>query len=109
MKINILKTIRLLGKKISDSKNIGSLLIFGVTLVIYIKNLSPSVYAGDSGDLISAIITRGVPHPSGYPLYTILGIIFSNIPFDIPIAWKIGLLSSILSSLSAVIAFLIIK
>lgn len=92
---------------ILKSKYSAPIFLFLFTLSIYVFNLSPSVYGGDSGDLLSAIITRGVPHPSGYPLYTILGILFSKLPISATFAWKVGMISAISTSLSVSIFYLI--
>ncbi|MGD8744210.1 MAG: DUF2723 domain-containing protein [Candidatus Woesebacteria bacterium] len=59
--------------------------------------------------MIVAALTKGVPHPSGYPLFTMLGIIFSYIPITATPAWKIGLISSLFSSLSVVLTYLIVE
>ena len=83
-------------------------LILTISLVIYIHNLSPSVYGGDSGDLISAVITNGVPHPSGYPLYTILGILFTKLPINTTYAWKVGLISAFSTSAMVCVYYLLI-
>jgi len=32
-----------------------------------------TIYVGDSGELVTAVATLGIPHPSGYPLYVLLG------------------------------------
>lgn len=39
-------------------------------------------YGGDGGDFLSAILTKGVPHPAGYPLYIVLGTLFQFFPFQ---------------------------
>lgn len=83
--------------------------IFIFTFAIYIRNLSPSVYGGDSGDFLTAVITRGIPHPSGYPLYTILGIIFTSLPGSFSIAWKYGLVSALFSAISVVLMYFIVN
>ncbi len=48
----------------------------GLALALYIWTLSPGLtwanFGADGGDLISAAVTNGVPHPPGYPLYTLL-------------------------------------
>ncbi len=41
--------------------------------LIYGMGACPTIYAGDSGELVAAVHTLGVPHPSGYPLYVLLG------------------------------------
>ena len=82
-------------------------LIFFTTFFVYALNISPSVYGGDAGDFLSAIVAKGVPHPSGYPLYTFLGVIFNSLSINATAAWKIGLLSALFASLGAVVAYLI--
>lgn len=82
--------------------------IFLLTFAVYLNNLSSDVYAGDSGDLITAAVTKGVPHPSGYPLITMLGIAFTSLPFDATPAWKMGLTSTLFSSFSITLLFLIV-
>src|SRR5258708_7037796 len=59
----------------------------------YIKNLTRDIYSGDLGDLVTAAYVFGVPHPSGYPLFTFLGFILSHIPFPLPIVSRVGLIS----------------
>ncbi|MCD6311687.1 MAG: DUF2723 domain-containing protein, partial [Elusimicrobia bacterium] len=39
---------------------------------IFLYNLSPSVYVGDSSELIAASATLGVAHPPGYPVFVII-------------------------------------
>ncbi len=55
-----------------------------LTLGIYIATIpygdSLSAFGGDGGELITASYTLGIPHPPGYPLYVLLGKIFSSIP-----------------------------
>lgn len=82
--------------------------LFSVSFGVYLHNLSPSVYGGDVGDLVSAIAVKGVPHPSGYPLFTILGIFFNSLPINQTPAWKVGLISVFSSSFSIVFFYLII-
>lgn len=85
---------------------IPTLLFLGV-LAVYTHNLSPSIYGYDSGDYASAIIAKGVPHPSGYPLYTMLGILFNLLPFQTP-AWRIGLVSVFSSAFAVFLSYFII-
>ncbi len=84
--------------------------IFIFILSIYVHNLSPSVYSGDSGDFLSASSSYGVPHPSGYPLITLIGILFMQLlPFGVSPAWKFGFASSLVSSISIVLIYLTVK
>src|SRR5574341_1415499 len=51
-----------------------------LSLVIYLKTLSPTVSFIDSGELAVVCQTLGIAHPTGYPLYTLLGRIFTFLP-----------------------------
>ena len=48
--------------------------------IIYIITLAPSVVEIDSGELSTVQATLGIAHPTGYPLFTLVGFIFSKIP-----------------------------
>ncbi len=82
--------------------------LFITTFAIYLHNLSSSVYGGDVGDFITAAVVRGVPHPSGYPLFTLLGILFNSLPINQTPAFKMGLISVVASSFSVVLMYLIV-
>ncbi len=60
------------------------------------SRLSNANYGGDGGDFLAAILTRGIPHPTGYPTYTLLGILFQFFPSGTPV-FK-GALESILTA-----------
>ncbi len=76
---------------------------FSVTL-LYFHNLTRDVYSGDIGDLVTAAYIGGVPHPPGYPLFTLLGFILSHLPIPLPVISRVGLIS-VFSSLAALILF----
>lgn len=80
-------------------------ILFGIPFINYLTRISPGVYGADSGDFIAAALTRGVPHPSGYPLYTMIGIVFLKLPIGATPAWKFGLFSAIISSVSVVLMY----
>ena len=81
---------------------------FIVCFVIYLLTLCPTVYVEGSGELIGAVHTLGIPHPTGYPLFTLIGRLFSAfLPFD-SVAYRVNIASSFLAALSvaALAAFL---
>ena len=47
--------------------------VFLACLTIYALGACRTIYVGDSGELVAAAATLGIPHPSGYPLYVLLG------------------------------------
>lgn len=64
-----------------------------VAFATYLFTLSPTVAGGDSGELIAAAYGLGMVHPPGYPLYTLLGWLFTLLPVS-TVAWRVNLLSA---------------
>jgi hypothetical protein len=69
---------------------------FAFIFLSYVFCLFPTVGGGDSGELVAAAATLGVAHPPGYPLYTLLGHLFSFLPWG-SVAWRINLFSAVSS------------
>ncbi len=76
------------------------LAVFLISGLGYLLTLAPTVTSEDSGELITAAVTLGVPHPPGYPLWTLLAHAFSLLPFDNP-AKAVNLMSAFFGSLTA--------
>ncbi len=49
-----------------------------VSLLIYIPTIAPSIVGGDAGELLAEGCKLGTSHPPGYPLFTILVYIVTN-------------------------------
>jgi hypothetical protein len=68
-----------------------------ISFLVYLVTMPPGLtfehYGTDGGDLVSAARTLGVPHPTGYPVYTLLAWLFSHLPVG-SIAYRANLLSS---------------
>lgn len=47
--------------------------VAGVALCAYAATLAPAITTGDSGELVTAAATLRLAHPTGYPLYLLLG------------------------------------
>lgn len=69
--------------------------LFVATLILYLWTLAPGLVRGDGAELQYIVAIRGVAHPTGYPLYTLFGWLWTKvIPFG-SIAWRINLLSAV--------------
>ena len=73
---------------------------------LYFFTTARDIVVGDTPELITAAATLGIAHPPGYPLFTMLGHIFSLIPFG-PIPFRVNLLSVVCDSLAVGIVYLI--
>lgn len=85
-------------------KNFILLLFLVFTALVYLNNLTRDIYSGDLGDLVTAAYMAGVPHPSGYPLFTFLGFMLSHLPIPLPPVSRVGLIS-VFSSLFGLFIF----
>ena len=77
--------------------------VLGAAFALYVKTLAPTVSFFDSGELIAAAATLGVAHPPGYPLYVLLGWLFSHLPVGV-VAYRLNLMSACFGALAALMA-----
>ena len=94
-----------------DSYNKKLNLLFAVfalfmSFVVYLLTMADTVPYWDSGEFIATSYILGVPHPPGSPLYLIIGRVFSMIPFNPDIAFRINLISPIVSALAVMFLYL---
>lgn len=81
-----------------------ALFCFFIALATFWWTAMPNIGLGDDGEMATAALHMGVPHPSGYPLWTILGGLFVKLlPFGNG-AWKLNLFSGLCAA-SAVAIF----
>jgi len=74
--------------------------------IIYLITMAPSVIQIDAGELSAVQATPGIAHPTGYPLFTIVGYLFFKLPLPFTTIFKANILASIWCSLGI---FLFIK
>lgn len=81
----------------------GWALVVGLSagvFVLYVLGACRTIYVGDSGELVTAAATLGIPHPSGYPLYVLLGRLWiALLPLG-SVAFRMSLFSAALAALS---------
>lgn len=82
-------------------------LISGISFIVFLFFQTTGIYTGDSGDLVTAAALGGVPHPPGYPLYTLLGWILTKLPL-LTISWRIALLSSLPHAITVGLSYAIV-
>ncbi len=63
--------------------------------IIYLFTLAPSVVQIDSGELATVQATLGIAHPTGYPLFTMIGYLFSLIPLPFTKIFQLNILAAI--------------
>lgn len=74
--------------------------VFLLFLAIYARTAAPSVLSGDSAEFQLAATLLGVPHPTTYPLYILLGKLTTLLVPIGEMAWRVTLLSAICAALA---------
>lgn len=62
---------------------------------IYLTTMARGVLDTDAGELAAVQYTLGIAHPTGYPLFTIIGFLFSRIPLPIRPIIQLNILATI--------------
>ena len=83
-----------------------ALVVFLLTFVVYFDTMAPTVSYWDCGEFIAVSHTLGVPHPPGSPFFLLLGRIFSMIPFNDDVAFRVNIISPLVSALAVMLLYL---
>ena len=82
--------------------------VFLFSLVIYMMTMAPTVSFWDCGEFIATSYILGVPHPPGSPFFLLLGRFFAMLPLGHDIAWRVTLISPLVTAFTNMFLFLII-
>lgn len=91
----------------ASSKPWAGISLFLLTFLVYLRTLAPGVYGFDSAELATGVFTQGIVHPPGFPLYLLIGKLFTFLPFG-DVAYRLNLMSAFFASLTAVLLYLTI-
>lgn len=78
-----------------------------ITLIVYCWTLAPTVTLEDCGELATASAYLGVPHPPGYPIWTITTWFFTKLFAFVTFrgqpnpSWSVGLASAVFGAFAA--------
>jgi hypothetical protein len=76
------------------------LLAAGLPMTVYLPDVAPWVGRADTFEFQVVAPRLAIAHPSGYPLYVLLGKLFSLLPVG-TIAWRVNLSSAVCAALAA--------
>src|SRR3990172_13154908 len=93
----------------SSLRYAAGLLVFGGALGLYLATLAPTITwangGADAAELAAAAKGLGVPHPSGYPLFILMGKLFTwLVPWG-DTAHRLNFMSALTASLAALTLF----
>ena len=90
-----------------DARRIHALALGLSLFLIYAWGASRTIYVGDSGELVAAVHTLGIPHPSGYPLYVLLGKLWTVLVPVGSIAFRMSLFSAFCAAAAVACFYLV--
>src|SRR3990170_107076 len=100
---------RVSSKLLAVDGKIYGLLAFLLPFLLYALTTSPTITSyADSAELTTAAYNLDAAHPPGYPLYILLGKLFTLIPLG-PIAFRTNLLSCVAGAATSYVIFKLVK
>jgi hypothetical protein len=81
------------------------LVVFLLPLALYLRTLGPTVGQHDTFEFQVLSYQLGISHPTGYPLYVILGKLFTLLPVG-SVAYRVNLSSALFASLTVLVLYL---
>lgn len=73
---------------------LAALALTSALFALYAAGAARTIFVGDSGELVTAAWTLGIPHPTGYPLYVLLGKAWSTAVSVGSVAFRMSLFSA---------------
>ncbi len=85
-----------------------ALLLFAGVFGLYLRTLAPGLLFGDSGEFQVAAWTLGLAHPTGYPLYLLLGSLWQHLLalFGVSPAFALNCVSAFFGALTVSLLYL---
>lgn len=89
-----------------DAVALAAAFVAVVAFAIYLRTMMPSTGFWDTGEAQTVPPTLSIFHPTGFPVYAMLGWLWSQLPIG-EVAWRMNLLSGVCVALAAGLVVLI--
>lgn len=73
-----------------------------IVFIVYLFTMAPSVIQIDSGELAAVQASLGIAHPTGYPLFTMIGYLFLQVPVGTSKIFMSNLLAAIYCAVAVI-------
>lgn len=84
---------------VSERRSLTTAAVFFLPFLLYLLTLAPTIYNLDSAELSTAAATGGIVRATGYPLYLLLGRIWTWLPVG-DVGYRLNLLSAVCGALT---------
>lgn len=92
--------MRLWLSRLFRSDTVVGIVLAVVSFLVYLTTVSPSLGYWDSSEIAAVLSTLGVTHPTGYPLFTIIGWGIAHVPTGFRPYYNLNLMVALYCSLS---------
>lgn len=73
-------------------------LVAAAAFGVYLMTLAPGVDFIDAGELSAVAWTLGIAHPTGYPLFSVVGWCFAHVPLPVEPVVRLNIMAAVLGS-----------
>lgn len=94
---------------------LGGLLLGGFALWLYVRTLAPTVLYYDPAGMYDSLMLQvkaavlGIPNPTGYPTYIMLAHLFTYLPVEGGVAYRVNLASAVFGALAVAGVFAVCR
>lgn len=81
-------------RRTASTAKVTTIAVTAALFVLYAAGAARTIFVGDSGELVTAVHVLGIPHPTGYPLYVLLGKAWTLLVPVGSVAWRMSLFSA---------------
>jgi hypothetical protein len=85
-----------------------SVVAFVAPLLLFLATMAPTIYNLDSAEFTTAAYTGGLVRATGYPLYLLVGRIWSRLPIG-DVGYRMNLLSVVCGALTIALAYRVLR
>lgn len=94
--------------KFTKNQGLEAALAFLLPFTLYLRTLAPTIYNLDSAELTTAAATLGITRATGYPLYILLGHLWSFFPAG-DVGYRLNLFSAFCGALTIALGWLLLR
>jgi len=84
------------------------IITFSAVWIVYVATLAPEVTLEDSGELVTGSMYAGIPHPPGYPVWTIYSWLWTALVPVGNMAWRVALAEATAGALACALISLLV-
>ena len=89
-------------------ENALAALVSSISLVVYLTTICPTVSFIDNGELASVAVVLGIAHPTGYPLFSLLGRCAVLVPMAHEQIFQLNIFGAIITAIAVGIFFKVV-